>query len=71
MVDCRDPSSHYRLAEDGTGAAKYFYQVRSNLSHRGKGAFRDVQLVLKAVTELQEAMRILLDRQRPGVDGDI
>jgi hypothetical protein len=43
--------------------------VRSNLSHRGKSAFQDVQLVHKAVTELRRAMRILLDRQLPAVDG--
>ena len=69
VVDSRDPGRRHRLAADGTGAAEYFYQVRSNLSHRGKSAFQDAQLVHKAVTELRRAMRILLDRQLPAVDG--
>jgi len=60
VVDSRDPKDRHRLTEDGAGAAEYFYQVRSNLSHRGKSAFRDAQLVLKAVTELERTMQILL-----------
>jgi hypothetical protein len=71
VVDSRDPGRRHQLAADGTGAAEYFYQVRSNLSHRGKSAFQDVQMVHKAVTELRRAMRILLDRQLPAVDGGI
>jgi hypothetical protein len=71
VVDSRDPGRHHQLAADGTGAAKYFYQVRSNLSHRGKSAFQDAQLVHKAVTELRRAMRILLDRQLPAMGGGI
>jgi hypothetical protein len=50
VVDARDPETRYRLSADGGGAAKYFYQVRSNLSHRGKSAFQDAQLVHKAAT---------------------
>jgi hypothetical protein len=69
VVDSRDPGCRYQLVVDGTGAAKYFYQVRSNLSHRGKSAFQDAQLVHKAVTELSHAIRILLDRQLPTVGG--
>lgn len=65
VIDCRDPETRHRLAADGGGAARYFYQVRSNLSHRGKSAFRDARLVYKAVTELKAAMQILLDRQLP------
>jgi hypothetical protein len=70
VIDSRDPASRYRLAADGTGAAKYFYQVRSNLSHRGKSAFKDAQLVHNSVTVLSAAMQILLERQTPAVDGD-
>jgi hypothetical protein len=68
VVDSRDPGRRHQLAADGTGAAEYFYQVRSNLSHRGKSAFQDAQLVHKAVTELRRAMRILLDQQLPAVE---
>jgi hypothetical protein len=75
VIDSRDPSKHSRMASDGTGAADYFYRIRSNLSHRGKSAFQDAQLVHKAVTELLRAVQILLERQLPaanlrgGVDG--
>jgi hypothetical protein len=69
VVDSRDPDSRLRLRADGTGAAGYFYRVRSNLSHRGKSAFKDAQLVHKAVTELSAAMQILLERQMPAADG--
>ena len=61
VVDSRDPQKTYPLAADGSGAAEYYYAVRSNLSHRGKGAFKDAQLVHKAVTELSSAMKILLE----------
>ena len=69
VIDSRDPSRCHRLAADGSGAAEYFYQVRSNLSHRGKSAFRDAQLVHKAVTELRAGMQILLDQQLPATNG--
>lgn len=63
VVDSRDPTTKYRVTADGAGAARYFYGVRSNLSHRGKSAFRDAMLVDKAVRELHDTMRILLARQ--------
>ena len=59
------------MAADGTGAAEYFYRIRSNLSHRGKSAFQDARLVYKAATELLRAMQILLERQLPSVNGEI
>ncbi|HEX6521818.1 MAG TPA: hypothetical protein VF070_17705 [Streptosporangiaceae bacterium] len=65
IIDSRDPGTRLRLGADGTGAARYYCRVRSNLSHRGKSAFRDAQLVHKSVTELADAMRILLDGQMP------
>ena len=37
VVDARDPDKTRRMAADGTGASDCYYQVRSNLSHRGKG----------------------------------
>jgi len=71
VVDSRDPSKRPSMAADGTGAAKYFYRIRSNLSHRGKSAFQDTRLVHKAATELLRAMQILLERQLPSVNGGI
>jgi hypothetical protein len=69
VTDSRDPSKHPSMAADGAGAAKYFYRIRSNLSHRGKSAFQDARLVHKAVTELFRAMQILLERQLPAANG--
>jgi hypothetical protein len=69
VFDSRDQGA-YRLAADGSGAAEYFYRVRSNLSHRGKSAFKDGQLVYKATTELLAAMRILLKQQLPTGNGE-
>jgi hypothetical protein len=63
VVDSRDPERKYRLAADGKGAAQYFYAMRSNLSHRGKSAYRDAQLVYKATTELAAVMEILVGQQ--------
>ncbi len=60
VVDSRNPSVKIELRPDGAGGAKYYYAVRSNLSHRGKGTFRDARLVLKAVVELHDAMLELL-----------
>ncbi|MEU5931106.1 hypothetical protein [Micromonospora sp. NPDC047187] len=62
VVDSRDPSDKVTFKQDFTGAARYYYQVRSNVSHRGKGAFRDARLVLKAVVELHDALVVLLSR---------
>jgi hypothetical protein len=60
VFDCRDPSKKYRLSPDNpNSSAKYFYQVRSNLSHRGKGAWKDiakVQLALATLLEVFEGM---------------
>lgn len=67
VVDSRNPDKKLPLRPDGSGAAKYFYQVRSNLSHRGKGAFQDSRLVLKALVELHDTMRLLLAQQLPAV----
>lgn len=60
VFDCRDPSKRYRLTPDNpNSSANYFYQVRSNLSHRGKGAWKDtakVQLALATLLEVFEGM---------------
>ncbi|MFJ5669992.1 hypothetical protein ACIQAR_30280 [Micromonospora chalcea] len=60
VIDSRDPSEEIWLRPTGTDGAKYYYAIRSNLSHRGKGAFRDGRLVLKAVVELHDVMLELL-----------
>lgn len=67
VIDTRDPTKKVRMSQDGTGASKYFYQVRSNLSHRGKSAFKDARLVFKCVVELHDIMRLMLADQLPGL----
>jgi hypothetical protein len=65
VYDARDPAHKVVIRADGSRAGDYFYRVRSNLSHRGKSAFRDGQLVLNALVQLHDAMRILLAQQVP------
>lgn len=65
VYDSRRPSHRDEVRPDGTGAVQYFYRVRSNLSHRGKSAFRDGQLVYRALVELHDSFRILLAQQVP------
>lgn len=67
VYDSRKPKDKAILRADGTGAKNYFYQVRSNLSHRGKSAFRDRQIVLRALVQLHDAMRTVLKQQVPAL----
>lgn len=67
VYDARDPANKVVIQADGSRAGDYFYQVRSNLSHRGKSAFRDGQLVFNALVQLHDAMRILLEQQVPAL----
>lgn len=41
-------------------AVAYYYQVRSNITHRGKGVSRDHDLLLKSATELLAIFRSML-----------
>lgn len=53
ISDSRDPSATYSLdAEDAKKSLLYYYQVRSNLSHRGKGVFQEFDLVRSSLREL-------------------
>lgn len=53
VTDSRNPETRYRLDPANPGkCVLYYYQVRSNLNHRGKGAFRDGNLVRKSLVEL-------------------
>jgi len=67
VYDARDPAHKVVIRADGSCAGDYFYQIRSNLSHRGKSAFRDGQLVFNALVQLHDAMRILLVQQVPAL----
>ena len=53
VSDSRNPDATYKL--DGTNAKKcldYYYQVRSNLSHRGKSMFKEIDKVHCSLKEL-------------------
>ena len=66
LFDARDPDSHENLnPEDAAGSAKYYYQVRNNLSHRGKGAWRDGEIVRRALLELLATFKCLLQKSWP------
>lgn len=65
VFDSRDPATKYVLSPTNpVSAARYFYAVRSNLSHRGKGAFRDAEIVRLALIQLEAIIRDMLDRLR-------
>jgi hypothetical protein len=65
VVDAHDAADRVVMRSDGAHAADYFYRIRSNLSHRGKSAFRDGQLVFTALVQLHDAIRALLADQLP------
>lgn len=53
VADSRDPSQSYKLdAEEPQKCFKYYYQVRSNLSHRGKGVYNEIDKVEGSAREL-------------------
>jgi hypothetical protein len=65
VVDSRDPSTTYRIREDGSGAAQLWYAVRSNLSHRGKSAFQDGQLLRRCLIDLHDTFKLMLIQEIP------
>ena len=62
VTDSRDPKTEYHLDPANPGeCVLYYYQVRSNLSHRGKSAFRDGNLVRKSLVELLAIFEDMLE----------
>jgi len=60
--DARDPGEGCTLnSERPLGAARYYYQVRNNLSHRGKGAWSDAEIVRKSLCELSDIFKRTLE----------
>lgn len=61
VSDSRDPGarSHLDVARSEK-AADYFYQVRSNLSHRGKGAWSDGEIVRQSLITLLAVFKDML-----------
>jgi len=65
VTDSRDPSQGYILnAENAKKTFQYYYQVRSNLSHRGKAVHNEVGKVRDSLNELLEIVDGFLDELR-------
>lgn len=70
VVDSRDPATRVSVTAEGTNAARLYYQVRSNLAHRGKGAYVEFHLVKTSFNELHQIMGLLLKHHFPGPPDD-
>ena len=63
VADSRNPNQKYKLNRfDPRNCFKYYYQVRSNLSHRGKGVFRDWEKVYESLREMYDIVSEYLRR---------
>jgi len=61
VSDTRDPTDTYKLSpSDPAMSLKYYYQIRNNLSHRGKGAWHDGELVRQSLRELEQMFTAVL-----------
>jgi hypothetical protein len=68
VTDVRDPSRLVHLRPNGRGALSgYWYTVRSTVTHRGKAAFRDVELVALAMIGLHDVLREFLPSLWPTI----
>lgn len=68
VVDSRDPSNRVEIGSDGEGAWDYWYQVRSNMSHRGKGGNRDAEIVREALVDLHDVLRLMIRHDVPAIE---
>jgi hypothetical protein len=67
VSDSRDPGKRKSLNRAGANnAALFYYQVRCNLSHRGKGAWSDGDMVRNSLTELFAIFEEMLEKLRGG-----
>lgn len=70
LLDTRDPGKAYRLdSTDARQSAKYYFQVRNNLTHRGKGAWQDAETVRQSFQELRTIVRQMVGAT-PGLSPD-
>jgi hypothetical protein len=67
LFDSRDPKKGVRL-ESGNPrtSAGYYFQVRNNLTHRGKGAWKDGEIVRLSLLELLTIVERMVE-QTPGL----
>lgn len=61
VFDSRNPRTPLRVP--GPQSFDAWYRVRSNLSHRGKAAYTDFELVERSVVGLHDTLRLLLARE--------
>jgi hypothetical protein len=65
LFDSRDPRIVYCLEpDDPKKTVRYYYAVRSYVSHRGMGDPSSVEVVRKSLIELEEIVRITLSYER-------
>ena len=63
LFDSRDPAKSWRLdPTDASSSLEYYWAVRCNLSHRGKGAFKDGETVRRSLRELLASTELMLDQ---------
>ena len=64
IYDSRNPKLALSLdPTNGCKSANYYYGVRSNISHRGKGTWKDGNIVLNALTQLENIFTLVLERK--------
>jgi hypothetical protein len=54
------PQDHYELNPDDARKSLNYYQIRSNITHRGKGVIRDHEIVRNSLKELLDIFTDLL-----------
>lgn len=62
LYDTRGGSPYHFSREDPGGAAKYLYQLRSNVVHRGKGAHQDAELLRLGLLVIADVLQKLRER---------
>ena len=50
--------------ENPLNCVKYYYQIRSNIAHRGKAIFGDAKLVHTALAEMSNIFRAILEQAK-------
>jgi len=72
VSDSSNPRDRHSLdANDPRGSLLYYYQVRSNLSHRGKGAFSEFEKVRASLHELLAITNDYLKHMHSGEEANL
>ncbi len=65
LFDTRGGSPYRFSPEDPAGSARYLYQLRSNVVHRGKGAHQDAELLRVGFLVLSEVLDLIRQSYSP------